>query len=105
MTQQTEEYTKEKTIEELKSLIKTGIRKEGLENTVTEIGVSLFQSEAVMHELLCLVVATQKALIDKQVLTPEELDVAINATIDAHVQSVDSVLDTLDEENESTKEV
>lgn len=96
MTEQNEVFhDKEQAIAELRNLIQTGIRTDGLEKTTVELGVSMFQAEAIIHELLCLVVATQRLLIEKELVKPEELDKIIAETIEAHANTVDSTIEKL----------
>ena len=96
MTEQNEMLQdKEQAIAELRNLIQAGIRADGLEKTTVELGVSMFQAEAIIHELLCLVIATQRLLIEKGLVQPEELDKVIAETIEAHANTVDSTIEKL----------
>lgn len=95
MTEQFTEYDadKQQAIAELKEIIRKNIREDGLEATTVDIGVSVFQSEAIIHELLCLIIATQRLLVEKGIATPEELDKMVSETLESHTEAVNASME------------
>lgn len=101
MTNQVE--SKDQAIEDLRGVILEGVRREGLEATVVELGVSLFQAEAVIQELLCRIVGTQRALVDKGILTYAEIDKAVNDTLNEHAEILAESVNELKSQLEEAK--
>ena len=81
--------TFEDSLKEIRSFIKDGMNKEGIEETIIQIGISIFQVEAVLQEFLARLVATQRLLVDKGVLTDTELEESVQKTIQEQEQLIE----------------
>lgn len=87
------ETTEEGLVNELRTLIQTSIREEGIERTIVEMGLSLFQSEATIQELCGVVVALQELILDKKVCTANELKSFIEASRERQQKAIEEVFE------------
>lgn len=83
------------TFDELRGLIREGMSKEGIEETIVQIGLSLFQNEAVLQEFLARLVATQRVLVDKNIVTEVELEKAVQEVMKEQEALMQSTIDQL----------
>lgn len=96
---------REQSLKDLHDLILQGTRREGLEATVVELGVSIFQAEAVLQELLCRIVGTQRALVEKGILTYQEIDKAVNDALNEHAEVLAETVNELKQKTEEMNNV
>lgn len=71
----------EESLAEIRSFIKQGMHKEGIEETIIQMGISFFQVESVLQELLARLVATQRVLVDKGLVEESEIEASVLKTI------------------------
>lgn len=89
----------QETFAEIRGLIKEGMNKEGIEETIISIGLSLFQIESVLQEYLARLVSTQRLLVEKGVITEVELEKEIQKTLQEQSQILEQANKQFQEEN------
>ena len=90
----------EDSLKEIRSFIKEGMNKEGIEETIVQIGISIFQVEAVLQEFLARLVATQRVLVDKGIVTEAELEASVHKTIQEQEQLIEQATKQILEGNQ-----
>lgn len=100
MTKQEQPKELQETFQELRTLIKEGMAAEGIEETIVQMGISLFQIESVLQEFLARLVSTQRLLVDKNVITETELEQAVNKTLEEQAQIIQQATQQFLEENQ-----
>lgn len=90
----------EESLAEIRSFIKQGMNKEGIEETIIQMGISFFQVEAVLQELLARLVATQRILVDKGLVDETELQDTILKTIKEQGQLIEEVTEQVVKETQ-----
>ena len=81
----------EDSLVELRTFIKEGMNKEGIEETIIQMGISFFQVESVLQELLARLVATQRVLVEKGLVEEAELEASVHKTIKEQEQIIEQV--------------
>lgn len=79
----------EESLKELRTFIKEGMNKEGIEETIIQMGISFFQVESVLQELLARLVATQRVLVEKGVVSEAEIEASVHKTIKEQEQLIE----------------
>lgn len=79
----------EESLNELRTFIKEGMNKEGIEETIIQMGISFFQVESVLQELLARLVATQRVLVEKGVVSEAEIEASVHKTIKEQEQLIE----------------
>lgn len=79
----------EESLAEIRSFIKQGMNKEGIEETIIQMGISFFQVESVLQELLARLVATQRLLVEKGLVEEAEIESSVLKTIKEQEQLIE----------------
>jgi hypothetical protein len=79
----------EESLNELRTFIKEGMNKEGIEETIIQMGISFFQVESVLQELLARLVATQRVLVEKGLVEEAEIEASVHKTIKEQEQLIE----------------
>ena len=79
----------EESLKELRTFIKEGMNKEGIEETIIQMGISFFQVESVLQELLARLVATQRVLVEKGLVEEAEIEASVHKTIKEQEQLIE----------------